>query len=143
MENRKPFELKQVLIWYNLFQVIFSCWLFNEVSYTHTVNLVTMSWNDFAYNISISTLCLLSCVLWCNTVWCVTFQSIVSGWFTTSSFRCQPVDYSRSPEAIRVRFQLFLLIHYNYLIWKKKCITVSSSLFSYHYVFTTKRRMTD
>lgn len=32
MENRKPFELKQVLIWYNLFQVIFSCWLFHEVS---------------------------------------------------------------------------------------------------------------
>lgn len=31
MENRKPYELKNVLIWYNLFQVIFSCWLFNEV----------------------------------------------------------------------------------------------------------------
>lgn len=31
MENRKPFELKQVLIWYNLFQVLFSVWLFNEV----------------------------------------------------------------------------------------------------------------
>ncbi|KAI5645315.1 GNS1/SUR4 family domain-containing protein [Phthorimaea operculella] len=57
MQNRKPFELKQVLIWYNLFQVIFSCWLF--------------------------------------------YESIMSGWFTTYSFRCQPVDYSRSPSAMR------------------------------------------
>ncbi|CAH0728831.1 unnamed protein product, partial [Brenthis ino] len=57
MENRKPFELKQVLIWYNLFQVVFSIWLF--------------------------------------------YESIKSGWFTTYSFRCQPVDYSRSPQAMR------------------------------------------
>ncbi|XP_073951558.1 very long chain fatty acid elongase 7-like [Choristoneura fumiferana] len=57
MENRKPFELQQVLIWYNLIQVIFSIWLFNE--------------------------------------------SLMSGWFTTNSFRCQPVDYSRSPIAMR------------------------------------------
>ncbi|OWR46146.1 hypothetical protein KGM_215920 [Danaus plexippus plexippus] len=58
MENRKPFELKQILIWYNLFQVIFSCWLF--------------------------------------------YESIASGWFTTYSFRCQPVDYSRTPHAMRI-----------------------------------------
>ncbi|KAG6446375.1 elongation of very long chain fatty acids protein isoform X1 [Manduca sexta] len=57
MENRKPYELKSVLIWYNLFQVIFSCWLFNE--------------------------------------------SIVSGWFHSYSFRCQPVDYSDNPLALR------------------------------------------
>uniref|UniRef100_A0A146LEX3 Elongation of very long chain fatty acids protein n=1 Tax=Lygus hesperus TaxID=30085 RepID=A0A146LEX3_LYGHE len=30
MENRKPFQLKNVLIAYNLFQVIFSAWLFYE-----------------------------------------------------------------------------------------------------------------
>ncbi|KAG5872505.1 hypothetical protein JTB14_015450 [Gonioctena quinquepunctata] len=30
MENRKPFELKSLLIVYNLFQVIFSTWLFYE-----------------------------------------------------------------------------------------------------------------
>lgn len=57
MENRKPFELKNILIFYNLFQVIFSVWLF--------------------------------------------YESLKSGWFTTYSFRCQPVDYSRSPEAMR------------------------------------------
>ena len=31
MENRKPLQLKNVLIAYNLFQVIFSAWLFYEV----------------------------------------------------------------------------------------------------------------
>lgn len=32
MANRKPMELRNVLIAYNLFQVIFSAWLFYEVS---------------------------------------------------------------------------------------------------------------
>lgn len=32
MENRKPFELKRTLIVYNALQVIFSAWLFSEVS---------------------------------------------------------------------------------------------------------------
>ncbi|PBC32076.1 Elongation of very long chain fatty acids protein [Apis cerana cerana] len=30
MENRKPFQLKNVLIVYNLFQMVFSAWLFYE-----------------------------------------------------------------------------------------------------------------
>lgn len=32
MENRKPFQLKHTLVVYNLFQVLFSTWLFYEVS---------------------------------------------------------------------------------------------------------------
>ncbi len=35
MANRKPFELRRTLIGYNLFQVIFSSWLFYEVSVPH------------------------------------------------------------------------------------------------------------
>ncbi|XP_069674902.1 very long chain fatty acid elongase AAEL008004-like [Periplaneta americana] len=31
MENRKPMELRNVLIYYNLFQVLFSTWLFYEI----------------------------------------------------------------------------------------------------------------
>ncbi|KAK6635085.1 hypothetical protein RUM43_008049 [Polyplax serrata] len=58
MENRKPFELKRVLIVYNLVQVIFSTWLF--------------------------------------------YECIQSGWFTFYSFRCQPVDYSTTPLAMRM-----------------------------------------
>lgn len=32
MENRKPFQLRKVLIVYNFLQVLFSAWLFYEVS---------------------------------------------------------------------------------------------------------------
>ncbi|VEN49055.1 unnamed protein product [Callosobruchus maculatus] len=31
MENRKPFKLQQTLVYYNLFQVLFSTWLFYEI----------------------------------------------------------------------------------------------------------------
>ncbi|XP_059473192.1 elongation of very long chain fatty acids protein AAEL008004-like [Neocloeon triangulifer] len=58
MENRKPFELRQVLIWYNAFQVAFSTWLF--------------------------------------------YECLVSGWWTHYSLRCQPVDYSNDPMALRM-----------------------------------------
>lgn len=33
MENRKPFDLRRTLIYYNLFQTVFSAWIFYEVSY--------------------------------------------------------------------------------------------------------------
>lgn len=58
MENRKPFELRKTMIYYNLFQVIFSSWLF--------------------------------------------YESLASGWGGQYSLRCQPVDYSRSPMAMRM-----------------------------------------
>lgn len=57
MENRKPFDLRRVMIWYNLIQVIFSMWLFNE-SY--------------------------------------------AAWGGRYSFRCEPVDYSNDPLALRI-----------------------------------------
>lgn len=58
MENRKPFELRKVLIVYNFLQVLFSTWLF--------------------------------------------YEACTAGWFAGYSFRCQPVDYSRSAQAMRV-----------------------------------------
>ncbi|KAJ3642782.1 hypothetical protein Zmor_025537 [Zophobas morio] len=58
MENRKPFDLKYILIFYNLVQVIFSLYLFHE--------------------------------------------SAVAGWLNHYSFKCQPVDYSRNPLAMRM-----------------------------------------
>lgn len=58
MENRKPFQLRKIIVFYNFFQVIFSAWLF---------------WGLGS-----------------------------SGWFTNYSYRCQPVDYSRSAQAMRV-----------------------------------------
>lgn len=38
MENRKPFQLQNVLIFYNLFQVIFSAWLFYEIGMSGWLN---------------------------------------------------------------------------------------------------------
>lgn len=32
MANRKPMDLRQILVIYNLFQTIFSAWIFYEVS---------------------------------------------------------------------------------------------------------------
>ncbi|XP_017890685.1 elongation of very long chain fatty acids protein AAEL008004-like isoform X1 [Ceratina calcarata] len=58
MENRKPFQLQNALIMYNLFQIIFSAWLF--------------------------------------------YESLMGGWWGHYSFRCQPVDYSNNPTAIRI-----------------------------------------
>ncbi|XP_076278012.1 very long chain fatty acid elongase AAEL008004 isoform X3 [Lasioglossum baleicum] len=58
MENRKPFQLKNALIAYNMFQVIFSAWLF--------------------------------------------YECLMGGWWGHYSFRCQPVDYSNNPTAIRM-----------------------------------------
>lgn len=42
MENRKPFELRRVLIAYNAFQVLFSTWLFYEVRPPHTLKGLTL-----------------------------------------------------------------------------------------------------
>ncbi|XP_075236419.1 very long chain fatty acid elongase AAEL008004-like isoform X2 [Lycorma delicatula] len=58
MENRKPFLLKNVLIAYNLFQVVFSSWLF--------------------------------------------YECMMGGWWGEYSLRCQPVDHSHSPTAMRM-----------------------------------------
>ena len=58
MEDRKPFQLRKVLIVYNFLQVLFSSWLF--------------------------------------------YEACVTGWLNGYSYSCQPVDYSRSPIALRV-----------------------------------------
>lgn len=58
MENRKPFQLRGVLIVYNFIQVVFSCWLF--------------------------------------------YEACIAGWLTGYSWRCQQVDFSNSPTALRV-----------------------------------------
>lgn len=58
MEKRKPMDLRKILVFYNLFQTIFSAWIF--------------------------------------------YGYLQSGWWDHYSFKCQPVDYSRSPLAMRM-----------------------------------------
>ncbi|XP_058452276.1 elongation of very long chain fatty acids protein 7-like [Malaya genurostris] len=58
MENRKPLDLRNFLVVYNLFQTVFSTWIF--------------------------------------------YEYLQSGWWGHYSFRCQPVDYSDNPLALRM-----------------------------------------
>ncbi|XP_053682185.1 elongation of very long chain fatty acids protein 7 [Sabethes cyaneus] len=58
MENRKPLDLRNFLVVYNLFQTVFSTWIF--------------------------------------------YEYLMSGWWGHYSFRCQPVDYSNNPLALRM-----------------------------------------
>lgn len=68
MENRKPFQIRHILIAYNFLQVLLSAYIFKEAMF--------------------------------------------AGWFTGYSWTCEPVDYSRSPEAMRV-WQIFKINKYN------------------------------
>ncbi|XP_036323390.1 elongation of very long chain fatty acids protein isoform X1 [Rhagoletis pomonella] len=58
MAKRKALDLRKVLVYYNLFQTIFSAWIF--------------------------------------------YEYLMSGWWGNYSFKCQPVDYSNSPLAMRM-----------------------------------------
>jgi len=55
MENRKPFQLKNILIVYNLFQVIFSAWLFYEVRLSREITEPKIIY--FALNLSEDEIC--------------------------------------------------------------------------------------
>lgn len=65
MENRKPFDLRNVLIYYNLAQTLFSAWIF--------------------------------------------YEYLMSGWWGSYSFRCQPVDYTHSPMGLRVTIKMIVI----------------------------------
>ncbi|XP_058981285.1 elongation of very long chain fatty acids protein AAEL008004 [Musca domestica] len=58
MAKRKALDLRNVLVWYNLFQTVFSAWIF--------------------------------------------YEYLMSGWWGDYNFKCQPVDYSNSPKALRM-----------------------------------------
>lgn len=58
MKNRKPYDLKNVLIVYNFIQVLISVWIFQE--------------------------------------------ALDGAWLYRYSWRCEPVDFSNTPEALRV-----------------------------------------
>ena len=86
MANRKPLDLRKILVYYNLFQTIFSTWIFYEVYNKDNYDLyVNKAKYDFC------------------------FQYLMSGWWGHYSFKCQPVDYSRSPMAMRVCIPKILL----------------------------------
>lgn len=64
MENRKPYQLKNILICYNFLQILLSFWLF--------------------------------------------YEGLDAAWLRKYSWKCQSVDFSNSPEALRVSSFPFL-----------------------------------
>uniref|UniRef100_A0A8C5Z882 Elongation of very long chain fatty acids protein 7 n=1 Tax=Marmota marmota marmota TaxID=9994 RepID=A0A8C5Z882_MARMA len=81
MENRKPFELKKVMITYNFSIVLFSLYM--------------------------------------------CYEFVMSGWGTGYSFRCEIVDYSRSPTALRV----IRMAHTCWLYYFSKFIELLDTIF--------------
>ena len=74
MSNRKPFDLRSTLVVYNLFQTVFSAWIFYGVmlnGHKHAISLIYKLQFFFS-----------------------PFQYLQSGWLRDYSYRCQPVDYS-------------------------------------------------
>lgn len=64
MENKKPFELKQIMMIYNFSMVVFSLY--------------------------------------------ICYEFLMSGWATGYSYKCDIVDYSRSPQAVRMAWTCWL-----------------------------------
>lgn len=86
MQNRKPFDLRKTLVVYNLFQTVFSAWIFYEVCMTSSPFPNYFSLTYIHYFSSIITR--------------YNFQYLQSGWLRDYSYRCQPVDYS--PKGLRM-----------------------------------------
>ncbi|XP_055321833.1 elongation of very long chain fatty acids protein AAEL008004-like isoform X1 [Sitodiplosis mosellana] len=86
MENRKPFNLRYILILYNFIQVIFSAWLFYEC-------LMGGWWGEYSFR----------CQPVDHSSSPTATRIAISGWLTGHyNFRCQPVDYSNSPRTLRM-----------------------------------------
>ncbi|KAJ1209776.1 hypothetical protein NDU88_005149 [Pleurodeles waltl] len=71
MENRKPFELKQIMMIYNFSMVLFSLYM--------------------------------------------CYEFLMSGWATGYSYKCDIVDYSRSPQAVRMAWTCWLYYFSKYI----------------------------
>lgn len=81
MANRKPFKLQEAMIVYNFALVALSIFIVYEVSVCQTERNGSL------------TRCLRQMIL---------FQFLMSGWVTTYTWKCDAVDTSDSPEALRV-----------------------------------------
>lgn len=75
MKHREPYNLNTLLIVYNFIQVVVSVFLFVEVSHHR---------NPEAWTITSG------------------FQGMTGAWLTKYSWRCEPVDFSYDPHALRV-----------------------------------------
>lgn len=89
MANRKPFGLNSAMIVYNLSMVLMNGYIVYEVQH----QMMMMSWFFCAP---------IPSPVPTDDVLFVT-QFMMSGWATNFSWRCDLIDYSSSPQALRVR----------------------------------------
>jgi elongation of very long chain fatty acids protein 7 len=87
MRNREPFQINKLLVVYNFAMVIWSTYIFEEVKATLLYLDVFIIIINFYFN-----------------------KFLASGWWRDYSFGCEPMDYSDSPQAMRVRLMLLLFI---------------------------------
>ncbi|KAG8224018.1 hypothetical protein J437_LFUL001095 [Ladona fulva] len=92
MKNREAFKLRPLLLLYNGFQVYFSCWMFKEVGALWLTLYVRSTFYSHCIARSSNTL---KHIL-------QPFQGLLSGWWGNYSLKCQPVDYSNNPTAMRM-----------------------------------------
>lgn len=64
MENRKPFQLKKVLIIYNFLQVLFSFWLFWTLAFSGWVNGYSYRCEPVDYSLSPKAITIANCAWW-------------------------------------------------------------------------------
>lgn len=91
MENRKPFDLKRPMIVYNFAIVAFSLYMIYEVNvcWNYITSIIFLVVRMFCFVTRVSKM---SFVL----------QFLMSGWGNGYTYGCDIVDYSRSPQALRV-----------------------------------------
>lgn len=99
MANRPAFNVRQLLLVYNFAMVILSGYLFVEVSFPNRCWLSSI----FSY-----------------------VQFAAGGWFNGYTLGCQPVDYSRSPTAMRVRRSLFSRIRWHAFLYSSRWLTFAT-----------------
>ncbi len=84
MRDREPYNVRNFLIVYNFCQVIFSLYIFTEV---RSSGFFFKSDYEYSNNI---------------IPFFLNLQLLQSGWGGDYSLRCQPVDYSNNPKALRM-----------------------------------------
>jgi len=86
MEKREPYEIRGIMIVYNLFQTLFSFWMFMEKREPYEIRGIMIVYNLFQ-------------TLFSFWMFKESWNFFVTGKY---SWHCEPVDYSNSPDSRRV-----------------------------------------
>ncbi|KAJ4442275.1 hypothetical protein ANN_12142, partial [Periplaneta americana] len=108
MQHRKPYDLTNTLILYNMLQVFVSVYLFYEIPIIGVtlsrVKNFTVAISAQHAKIEETRLSIFRMpskqLIYCKCLFL--YQGLDAAWLRKYSWQCQPVDFSNSPEAMRV-----------------------------------------